>query len=78
MQTIGERVKIVRKANSLTQEQLSSILAVSRPYITNIELNNKIPSKPIIKLFCHEFNISEEWLCVGGDKYDMVVSKKNG
>lgn len=67
MQTIGERIRLVRKTNALTQIQLSSILGVSRSYLTNIELNKKTPPTPLIKLFCYEFNVTEKWLHTGGD-----------
>ena len=71
METIGYRVRIIRKCQSLTQKQFSSILAVSRPYISNIEHNKKQPPKTLIKLICHEFKVSENWLLTGKGQYGV-------
>jgi transcriptional regulator with XRE-family HTH domain len=71
MNTIGYRVKLIRKRKSLTQEQFSSMLAVSRPYISNIESDKKRPPMTLIKLICYEFNVPESWLISGAGTYRM-------
>lgn len=62
MKTMGDRVKTLRKLNSMSQKEFGSIVAVSRTHIANIEANKRMPSKPLLMLICYKFGIAEEWL----------------
>lgn len=62
MQTIGERIKSVRKANTLTQLAFSEILRISRPHVSRIESDKDKASGPVLLLISILFNVSEKWL----------------
>lgn len=62
MNTIGERIKYVRKSNSLTQLEFSRKLGISRPHITNIENNKEKASSTVIRLISIIFDVKEDWL----------------
>lgn len=63
--TINDRVKQLRKALGLTQVEFGKRIAVAQGYLTNIEKGSRDVTEKILKIICHEFNVSEEWLRTG-------------
>lgn len=63
--TIGERLKKLRKTLSLTQQEFSDKLKVSRSNIATYEVGKNNPAEAVINLICREFNVSETWLRTG-------------
>ncbi len=63
--TINERVKQLRKTLGLTQVEFGKKIAVAQGYLTNIEKGSRDVTEKILKIICHEFNVSEEWLRTG-------------
>ena len=63
--TIGERLKKLRKALDLTQQEFSDKLKVSRSNIATYEVGKNNPADAVINLICLEFNVSETWLRTG-------------
>ena len=62
---MNERVKELRKALNLSQDEFGKRLGLTRGAITNIELN-KTELKPLLfDLICREFGVNEEWLRTG-------------
>ena len=41
---IGKRIKLARRACSITQERLAEMVGVTNQHISNIEVGNKAPS----------------------------------
>lgn len=60
-----DRIKEIRKAHMMTQEEFGAALGVSRLVITTYETGRVIPDKPIRLLICSKFNINEKWLETG-------------
>lgn len=78
MSTIGERIKIIRIENELTQKEFAEKISVSRPFISRVEADKEIPSDSLIKLICFTFNISYNWLKFEmGNKHEEKHIKKN-
>lgn len=75
MEQIGDRIRIVRKCNQLTQKKFGDSIGVSYGHISNIEKNKDIPSETIIKLICYEYRISENWLKTGTG--EMIDNNRN-
>ena len=67
MNTIGERIRLIRNSNSLTQFEFSQNLRVTRPHITRIETNKENPSGVLIRLISVLYNVSEEWIKTGAE-----------
>lgn len=66
MNTLGDRVRILRENRNLTQTQMGDLIGVSRDVINNLERNrNKTLNEPVIKLLALEFEVNEEWLLTG-------------
>ena len=60
-----DRIKYVRSALGLTQEQFASKIGLSRNYAAKIEIGNREPSDRTISDICREFGVSETWLRTG-------------
>lgn len=68
---IGERVKEVRKALNLTQEEFAGELGVTRGAIAKIEIGNRNLTKQMAKAISHEYDVSYIWLTEGsGNMFD--------
>lgn len=78
MESIGGRIKEIRKELGLSQEKFGARVKVTKAHISKIELTEDKPSDMLIRLICMEFNINEEWLRTGkGNKRDLYqVTKK--
>ena len=63
--TIGERIKEVRKSNTLTLEKFGAAIQIKAQSVSLIEKGINNPSKQTITLICSRFNVSEEWLRTG-------------
>lgn len=59
------RIKELRKALGLTQNDFGVRLGLAPNTITNYETGRREPSNQIIIAMCREFNVNEEWLRTG-------------
>lgn len=62
---MNERLKLLRKALHLTQQEFADRLGISRGNIAAYEVAKNAPSDAVILLICKEFNVSEAWLRTG-------------
>lgn len=65
MSNIGDRIKVLRKDLKITQDAFAARINLSRNYITQMELGNRVPAQRTIADICREFNVSEAWLTDG-------------
>ncbi len=65
MKEIGERIKILRKLNNITQEELAEQMSVSRQSVSKWESNQSVPDiEKIISLSAY-FDTSTDYLLTG-------------
>lgn len=70
MQSIGERVRALRKSEGLTLAKFGERIGISNPSVSNIESGKTSPSKQTVLAICREFAVSEAWLRTGeGEMY---------
>ncbi len=62
---VGKRLKSLRKARGLTQEQLSDILYVSPNHVYKMESGGRMPSMEICLNICSYFGVSLDYLITG-------------
>jgi transcriptional regulator with XRE-family HTH domain len=62
---IGEKVKKIRSALGLTQNEFAKPLHVKGSYISEIEKCKKTPSDALLDLLMAKYNISEDWWEIG-------------
>lgn len=65
MDNIGTRIKAIRQALDLTQEQFASQVGLSRNYIGMIEIGQRDPSERSISDVCRVFGVDPIWLRTG-------------
>nr|DAG84495.1 MAG TPA: Repressor protein CI [Caudoviricetes sp.] len=65
LDNIGTRIKALRQALDLTQEQFASQIGLSRNYIAMIEIGQRDPSKRSILDICRVFGVDLIWLKTG-------------
>ena len=69
-----ERLKKLRKALDLTQQEFADRIGISRGNIATYETRDGSPGSSVINLICREFNVSETWLRTG--EGEMFVPKE--
>lgn len=76
MNTLGERLKYVRKKNGFTQESLAESIGVSRGVIFNLEKNLTEPQTIVINAISETLKINKSWLMNGiGEMENNKVSQ---
>lgn len=67
---MNDRVREVRKALGLSQDEFAKRLGLTRGAITNIELGKVEPKPLLVDLICKEYRVNEEWMRYGtGDMF---------
>lgn len=59
---MNERIKQLRNALGLTQQEFSDRLGTTRSNIAGYETAKRSPSNAAISLICEKFDVNEEWL----------------
>lgn len=62
---MNERIKKLRKALDLTQQELADRIGIKRNSYANYETGRNTPIDAIIISICREFNVNEAWLRTG-------------
>lgn len=70
---MNERLKKIRKALDLTQQEFANRIGVKRNTVATYEMGRSSPSDSAVSLICREFNVNENWLRNGGSDDDMFV-----
>ena len=70
--TFGERVKLVRKTNGLTQKEFAEAICISNVSVSQLESNKFKMAKTTKELLCTRFHINPQWLDTG--EGDMLSS----
>lgn len=75
--TIGERIKLLRSKNNLSQQSVADACNVSRGLIAQIESGNTNPNLPILSVLVRLFNTTFEYL-IEGYQGDSQSQKQQG
>ena len=70
------RIREVRKAAKLSQEDFGKRLGLSRQYITLVEAGDREPSDRTIRDICREFGVNETWLRTGAGDPKTAKSRE--
>lgn len=74
---MNERLKKLRKALDLTQQDFANRIGVKRNTVATYEMGRSSPSDSAVSLICREFNVNEYWLRNGGSDDDMFIKTSN-
>lgn len=75
MDTIGKRVRAIRKSNKLTVVAFGARIGITNPSVSNIENGKTNPSDQTIRSICREFGVNELWLRYGEEGGEMYQQK---
>lgn len=75
--TLGERIKKVRKALDLTQQEFASRIGSTANVLTNYETGRRNPSASAFNNICKTFNINETWLRTGEGEMFLQRSRED-
>lgn len=73
---MGERIKELRKALGLTQQQFADKIKVKRNTVAQYEIGRNEPIETVISLICREFNVNENWLRTGEGEMFVTLTKE--
>ena len=74
---MNERIKELRKALDLTQQEFADRLGIKRGAVANYEIGRNTPIDSVIILLCREFRVNETWLRTGeGEMFQSVDREK--
>lgn len=62
---MNERIRQIRKALDLTQQEFADRIGLKRNSIANYEIGRNVPIDAVIVSICREFNVNETWLRTG-------------
>lgn len=65
MNTIGERIKHLRKEMHLTQVELGKVIGIKGASVAQIEANTSKPTEAALKLICATYKVNYLWLTEG-------------
>ena len=71
------RLKAVRKAVGLTQQEFADRLGIKRGAVANYEIGRNDPIDAVISLICREFVVNETWLRTGEGEMFAPVDPEN-
>lgn len=67
---MDKRLKDIRKALNMNQEEFSARIGVQRSTVGNYESGVRVPIDAVVLSICREFNVNEAWLRTGeGDMF---------
>lgn len=69
---LGQRIRALRKKNSLSQQKLALMISVERSYLAKVELGQKNPSLDVLEKIAHGLGVTLSELFEGIDD-DSVV-----
>lgn len=71
---MNERLKKLRKALDLTQQEFADRIGIKRNSFANYETGRNTPIDAIIVSICKEFNVNENWLRTGEGEMFIELS----
>lgn len=74
---MNERIKELRKALGLTQQELADRIGFKQNTIAQYEIGRNTPINSVVSLICREFNVSENWLRNGSGNMFLPEDNSN-
>lgn len=71
---MGERIKLLRQALGITQQEFADRLRIKRGAVANYEIGRNEPIDAVIAMICREYNVNDRWLRTGEGEMFMELS----
>ncbi len=72
---MNERLKQLRKALGLTQQEFADKIGSKRNTIAKYETNTNVPSTAVLSLICRVFNVNEKWIKSGEGEMFLPITR---
>lgn len=78
MQTLGERIRGIRKTIELNQIKFANLIGVSQGTLSELEQDKYKPSIDVLISIQNHFKVDLEWLVLGSDQgtYSVKLNEK--
>ena len=74
---MNERLKQLRKALGLTQQEFADKIGSKRNTIAKYETNTNVPSTAVVSLICRVFNVNKEWIKSGEGEMFIPITRND-
>lgn len=74
-ETIGSKIKVLRKTRGLTQDQLAKMLGLQRATISNYEIGRRSPHLTDLKNIANALGVSLEYFAVEDEDIYNLISR---
>ena len=74
-ETVGDRLKKLRKAHNFTQKQIANYLGFKQTQIAKLESNDRILKSSSLNKLCELYDCSEKYILEGTGKYSKKEYK---
>ena len=74
---MNERLKKLRKALDLTQQEFADRIGSKRNTVAKYETEANTPSAAVVSLICREFNVNEDWLRNGVGEMFLPIDRNS-
>jgi len=75
--TVGQRIRALRRSKKLTQVQLAKIAGVSSPAVTEWEKDSYLPKAASVEAMAKEFGVSTDYILTGKEKNNFIPGVNN-
>ena len=75
--SFAKKIKLIRNANNLTQEQFAKSIGISRSNMANLEVSKVTPTQLLINCICLTYNVDKEWLTNDTDNDTDLINLKS-
>jgi len=69
----GRRIKLVRIARDMTQEEMAALLSYSSSAISDFEMSKRDPTTKQVRTFAETLGVPFEWLCGWGPDFSYEL-----
>lgn len=74
---MNERIKAVRTALGLSQQEFAEKIGIKRGAVANYEVGRNEPIDAVVSLICKTYNVNEHWLRTGeGEMFVQIARDK--
>jgi len=75
--SLGQRVKLIRKQNRMTQSSFSQILDISQGYLSEIETGKSKPTLDVLVSIALSYRVDLNWLIFNEEMYNRRILKND-
>lgn len=72
MESIAERIKVIRKNYKMNQKKFSEQIGISQASLSDIEKGKTRPSIDLVILLSKQYGVSTDWILTGDSRSEVI------